>query len=365
MFREWISHSLQRRLLVSLLLAVGLTLAVFQLTVDQLVDHYIVRSLDARGIELQERNELLRDVDFILLGGMLTVLTTGALAIVLAVRRGLRPLERVAAAAQEISVDRAAHALPLAGVPAEIRTLGERFNQLIERLTEALEHERRFSADLAHELRTPLAEIRTLGEAGLGRQDVASLHEFLRQTTAAAVGMQGVIESLLAVARADRVALGHSLEPLDLLAAVQARIERLRITDPEGSARLQCRIPSGLWIQSDAKLLDAVLLNVLVNALQHGAAGTPVEIDWIAAAGGRGGALRIRNSAPQLSAASLNVLVERFTVQPSSGRDVGNSGAGLGLWIVARLCTVLGMRLDLSLDAEQRLNVELAGLQPL
>ena len=255
MFREWAGRSLQRRLLVSLLLGVGLSLAAFQIVVDRLVDRYIERSFSAQAVDVGQRDQLMREVDVILLGGVVT------------------------------------RALPLSDVPAEIQPLGERFNQLIERLTDALEHERRFGADLAHELRTPLAEIRTLGEAGLARQDVAGLHEFLRQMTAAAVGMQSVIESLLAVARADRAAVQQALEPMSVSAAVRSRIERLRITAPADSSRIVSRVSEGLWIHSDPRLFDAMLLNLLANAMQHGAPGTPIEIDWLAeGSGGPAGA---------------------------------------------------------------------------
>ena len=138
MFREWAGRSLQRRLLLSLLLGVGLSLAAFQVVVDRLVDRYIERSFSAQAVDVGQRDRLMREVDVILLGGVVTVLGVCVFATVLSVRQGLKPLERLASAAQEISIDQHARALPLSDVPAEIQPLGERFNQLIERLTEAL-----------------------------------------------------------------------------------------------------------------------------------------------------------------------------------------------------------------------------------
>ena len=363
-FREWVGRSLQRRLLVSLLLGVGLSLAAFQIVVDRLVDRYIERSFTAQGVDVAQREQLMREVDIILFGGVVTVLGVCALATVLSVRQGLKPLERVASAAQEISIDQHARALPLSDVPAEIQPLGDRFNQLIERLTEALEHERRFGADLAHELRTPLAEIRTLGEAGLARQDVAGLHEFLRQTTAAAIGMQSVIESLLAVARADRAAVQQALEPMSVGTAVRARIERLRITAPEDCSRIVTRIPDGLWIQSDPRLFDAMLLNLLANAIQHGDPGAPIEIDWLQESRrGASGALQIRNAAPQLAREDLPHLTDRFWRGIPGESGAGTPGVGLGLWVVGSLCRVLGLTLVLDLDEIRRLSVRLAGFR--
>jgi signal transduction histidine kinase len=360
-FREWVQRSLQRRLLVSLLLGVGLSLAAFQIVVDQLVDRYIERSFAAHPSDLAQRERLLREVDLILFAGVVTVLGVCAFATVLSVRRGLKPLERVTRAAQDISVEQPARALPLSGVPAEIQPLGDRFNQLLARLTEALEHERRFGADLAHELRTPLTEIRALGEAGLARHDVADLHEFLRQTTVAAVGMQGVIESLLAVARADRAAVQQALEPVSVHTAVRARIERFRITAPQGYERIVSRVPDGAWIHSDPRLFDAMLLNLLTNAIQHGDEATPIEVDWLPAAPHAGGVLQVRNSASRLARADLPRLTDRFWRGASGTRAAEGSGVGLGLWVVGSLCRVLGVTLVLDLDDASRLSVRLVG----
>jgi len=362
-FREWTRRSLQRRLLVSLLLGVGLSLATFQLVVDRLVDRYIERRFGTQPVDLAQRDLLLREVDFILFGGVVTVLGVCVIATVLSVRGGLKPLERVARAAQDISVDHPARALPLSGVPAEIQPLGDRFNQLIERLTDALEHERRFSADLAHELRTPLTEIRTLSEAGLAREDVAGLHESLRQTAAAAIGMQSVIESLLAVARADRSAVEQALEPVSVAAAVRARVERLRITAPENCTRIASRVAENVWIHTDPRLFDAILLNLFTNAMQHGDANTPIEIDWLPQSGGTTGAVQVRNAASRLTGEDLPHLTDRFWRGAPATGATETSGLGLGLWVVGRLCRVLGLTVAVDLDESKHLSVRLAGFR--
>ena len=89
MFREWAGRSLQRRLLLSLLLGVGLSLAAFQVVVDRLVDRYIERSFSAQAVDVGQRDRLMREVDVILLGGVVTVLGVCVFATVLSVRQGL------------------------------------------------------------------------------------------------------------------------------------------------------------------------------------------------------------------------------------------------------------------------------------
>ena len=362
MFREWVSRSLRRRLLVSLLLGVGLSLAAFQLVVDQIVDRYVVSSFAATADAAGQRDRLLHEIDFILLAGVVTVLAVSAFVTVVAVRRGLAPLAAATAAARALSPEHPAHALPLEGLPAEIRPLGERINELLEGLAESLERERRFSADLAHELRTPLAEIRALAEVSAGvRHDAPELHRFLEQIASAAAGMQGVIESLLAVARADRVAVRDALEPLQVAPAVQARIERLRVTNSMDPARIAARVPLEAWIQSDPRLFDALLLNLLTNAVQHGDPRQPIEIDWLGAPAAT--ALRVRNTAPHLSPQDLPHLTERFWRRAPHGQGAASAGLGLGLWVVAGLCRVLELSLSFDLDAHQRLSVCVSGFR--
>jgi signal transduction histidine kinase len=360
-FHEWVSRSLRRRLLVSLLLGVGLSLAAFQLIVDQIVDRYVISSFATAADAAGQRDRLLHEIDVILLAGVVTVLAVSACITIVSVRRGLKPLEAATAAARALSPEHPARALPLAGLPAEIRPLGECINELLEGLADSLERERRFSADLAHELRTPLAEIRALAEVSAdARHATPELHRFLEQIRSAAVGMQGVIESLLAVARADRTAVRNALEPLQVAPAVQARIERLRVTNAVDPGRITARVPAQVWIQSDPRLFDALLLNLLTNAVQHGDPRAPIEIDWLDPPGA---ALRVRNSAPHLSPQDLPHLTERFWRRAARDSNGASAGLGLGLWVVAGLCRVLDLSLSFDLDAQQRLSVCVSGFR--
>lgn len=361
MFRDWVSRSLRRRLLVSLLLGVGVSLAAFQLVVDQLVDRNIASSFESSASAAEQRERLLHEVDVILLAGLVTVLALSAVITVVSVRRGLKPLEAATEAARAVSPEHPAHSLPLAGLPAEIRPLGERINELLEGLADSLERERRFSTDLAHELRTPLAEIRALAEVGADdRHDAPQLRRFLREIGTAAVSMQGVIESLLAVARADRQAVRNALEPLQVAPAVHARIERLRVTGAVDAGRIAARVADGAWIQSDPRLFDALLLNLLTNAVQHGDPRAPIEVDWLDRSAGC--TLQVRNRAPHLTSADLPHLTERFWRRASQEPDA-SGGLGLGLWVVAGLCRVLDLSLSFDLDAERRFSVCVSGFR--
>src|SRR5262249_20288704 len=120
-------------------------------------------------------------------------------------------------------------------------------------------------------------------------------------------------------------------------------------------------VPAEAWIQSDPRLFDALLLNLLTNAVQHGDPREPIEIDWLAPPAGT--ALRVRNSAPHLSPQDLPHLTERFWRRPVREPSDTAAGLGLGLWVVEGLCRVLELRLSFDLDAQARLSVCVSGFR--
>ena len=108
-----------------------------------------------------------------------------------------------------------------------------------------------------------------------------------------------------------------------------------------------------------------MLLNLLANAIQHGAPGAPIEIDWLHEGSRASGALQVRNAAPQLAREDLPRLTDRFWRGAPVKRAADAPGLGLGLWVVGSLCRVLGLTLVLDLDEMQRLTVRLAGFRAL
>jgi signal transduction histidine kinase len=107
-----------------------------------------------------------------------------------------------------------------------------------------------------------------------------------------------------------------------------------------------------------------MLLNLLANAIEHGDPRAPIEIDWLQDGRGAGGALQVRNRAPQLAREDLPHLTDRFW-RGISGRQNETPGLGLGLWVVGSLCRVLELRLALDLDEMRHLTVRLAGFRAL
>lgn len=227
-------------------------------------------------------------------------------------------------------------------LPAEIDPLAHAVNHLLERLRRALEAERSFTANSAHELRTPLAATlaqvqRLHNEAPEGklRERTAQIEKSLRE-------LARLSEKLMQLAKAE----GGSLLPetpqnlLPLLVHVVDELSRnarvpLRLTLPETDAVL-CLI--------DADAFAILLRNLIENALKHGSAGEPVDISLRA-----DGLLRISNAGPVVPAAMLAHLTGRFVRGASQAE-----GSGLGLAIAAAIARGIGTTLHLASPATGR-----------
>lgn len=307
-------------------------------------------------------DELSSAIDFAIWVGFAIVLLICSAVALLAVRRSLRPLESLGLAAAHIPVDESPETLPLAGMPREILPLGEQFNRLLGRLRAALDRERDFSENLAHELRTPLAEIRALSETGRRGTSLEELNASLEEAAAAAVRMQSVTESLLALARASHQSAVDFAEPVDLARLIRRSLsERPRSLD--AAPPVEDRLPRELWTIADPRLLEIIIANLLGNAFQHGAPGTPIRLEWLQSDGR--GSLRIRNAAPDLAASDLADLGKRWW-RPAAGRAArARTGSGLGLAIARSLCEAARLELRFGLDSEQQLSVTLSGFREL
>jgi two-component system sensor histidine kinase QseC len=273
-----------------------------------------------------------RGVHVALLGGVFGTALSAALLAIVTVRRGLRPLLKFGAAACQ---PHEALQLPPQQLPQELIPFAEALNDALARLQAGMERERRFSRDVAHELRTPLAEMRAAVE--LASRD-AAVPASLQGVTQAIDRMQRCIDSLLAVSSYESGLARPELEPLDLV----PMLRRAAGDD----ARVQARLPVEAWVQSDPALLERIVDNLMLNALEYAPADGAVHVEL---AGDTGAwILRIGNAAPDLDESDLAHLGQRFW-RKSPAREAGSHG-GLGLALAGTLAGVLGLRLTFQLE---------------
>lgn len=223
-------------------------------------------------------------------------------------------------------------------LPAEIHPLADAVNGLLDRLRRALESERSFTANSAHELRTPLAT--TLAQVQRLRREAPEgpLQARAAQIEASLRELSRLSEKLMQLARAEGGGL-LSETPQDLVPLLQLVVEE------QSSARIALTLPdTPVRVTIDADTFAILARNLIENALKHGAVGTPVAVSL-----SRAGLLCVSNGGPVVPAAVLSQLTGRFV-----RGDTPAGGSGLGLAIAAAIAHGAGATLALASPAHGR-----------
>jgi two-component system, OmpR family, sensor kinase len=317
------------------LAAVG---AVLYFSVKEVLDEQITEPRANLQDALGDRDEVLAS-----LLGLLLVL--GPLALLLAAFAGyrlagaaLRPVESMRREAAEISSETSGRRLPVPEARDEVRRLGETLNEMLERLDEGLARERRFVADAGHELRTPLALLRTELELALRRErSPEELAAAIRSATEEVERLIRLAEALLVLDRAAGPPLRlEELDARELLDAVARRFSAR--ADAAGRA---LEVAGGGSLEGDRGRLEQALGSLVDNALTHGE-GTV----RLAAEGADGEiTLRVDDDGRGFPDEFLPRAFERFS-RADEARTSG--GAGLGLAIVDAVARAHGGRASAS-----------------
>jgi two-component system OmpR family sensor kinase len=300
----------------------------------------VIVGLPLAGVE-QTVSTVALTIGIVALGGCLVL---GALA-AWYIRREMRPLERVAAAAEHIAgspldrgdVELRRAAAPGASAAAEIGRLVSGFTSMIDqvarafRVREASEAKvRRFVADASHELRTPLASIR--GYSELTRRMAEDLPDdaayALGRIESESVRMTSLVEDLLLLARLDE---GQELERLsvDLTRLIGDAVNDVRIVGPEHEWLLE--LPAQpVIVVGDARRLHQAVVNLLTNARVHTPPGTRVTV--LLEDRPERAVIEVRDTGPGIPPDRLPELFERFTRgDDSRARATGSTGLGLAI----------------------------------
>jgi two-component system, OmpR family, sensor kinase len=288
------------------------------------------------GISLADRDETLSGlVTSFLIGIPVAVLLASAIGYWLATA-GLAPVEAMRQRAKRVSLRRGGERLPLPAAQDEIRRLGETLNEMLARLEESFQRERRFVTDASHELRTPLAVLKAELEAAIRIGDYdAEARESLRVALEETDHLAQLAEDLLLIARAADGRLPVQREQVDVGELLERT--RQRFTDRAREQRREIRVdaPEDESLSVDPLRARQALGNLVDNALRHGSgeirlfarrSGDAIEID--VSDEGRGFAAELEPHA-----------FERFA---SGDGDRIRSGAGLGLAIVRAIAEAHG-----------------------
>jgi two-component system sensor histidine kinase QseC len=282
-----------------------------------------------------------------LLFGTIATIVAALIVARFAVRRSLQPLESLARSISAIQPDGAQMLLDVGQLPTELRPVADKFEEVLQRLMAVLDRERRFTRNVAHELRTPLAEVRMLTEVGSLAESLEESRARLREAAQVSRELEHIVESLLSLARYESGTEKPNPEPVELGTEIRRQLGLLQPTVEARRLRLHLDLPTEHWLQVDSTLFARLLANLLGNAITHSPDGSTIEVTLLA-----DGALQICNPAPHLSPESVKRLEERFfTIHSSQGNGWH---AGLGLPLARAGANVLGIGLTLTIDSERR-----------
>lgn len=283
--------------------------------------------------------ELLEDVRDLAIQGWLAVLLVGAVVSWLSVERVLARVDRMAAVAAGMTMDRLEARLPLEGRDDEIERMAQALNGLLEQIEIGVHQLRAVTDALAHDLRSPLTTIRAGLEIARGTEDREAANEALERATADVDRLTGLVESVLDVAEAEAGALRTRRETTDLAELAAQLVELYRPLAEERGVTLMLEAPAPVEIQADPSLLRRALANLLDNVASHLRTGDRAVVRI--SRDRQSALLEVVDTGPGFPEEIVERAFERLAKGP------GSRGRGLGLAIVRAVALAHGGRAEL------------------
>ncbi len=254
----------------------------------------------------------------------------------LLVGRALRPFKYVAAAATRTTSENLHRRLEIPYTESEVAGLVTAFNEMVERLNRSFEQMRRFNADTAHELRTPLAVLLAqtelaLRSPGLPEETRALLSSNLEELDR----MICFVNEILTLSEAEAGAYKLAPKPINLRSVVRETVEGVSLLAQERGVRLEIEDGADVWLEADVLWIRRAILNVLDNAIKYSHEGGTVQVRVHERDGSA--VFRITDQGIGISSRDLPLIFDRlYRADHARSRTGGGSGLGLSLvkWIV-------------------------------
>jgi two-component system OmpR family sensor kinase len=251
-------------------------------------------------------------------------------------RRSLRPIERMIDAAEAITFNNPGNRLPLAETGDRIETLGLALNRMLDRLDGAYQYANRFSADAAHEIRTPLAIIRGELEFIAAQKHSPELHAALGNILDEANRLSDIVEKLAMLSRMDSLWGKHAHQEFDLGALAGETMDQMRLLADEKRIGLAPLIEPAM-VLGDRNRLKQVLVNLLDNAIKYTPDGGRVTVEVRTNA--NRAQLTVTDTGIGIAPEHREKIFDRFY---RISTDRGEAGSGLGLAIAKSICNAHG-----------------------
>jgi heavy metal sensor kinase len=250
--------------------------------------------------------------------------------------RALKPFEEITETAEKINYENLNAKIVTAHREEEIQRLVQSFNAMIKRLDNSFRQMRKFNADAAHELRTPLAILQGETEVALRSQN---LPEELRSVLASNLEeldrLTRIVNDLLTLSEAEAGTQVPEKVPTDIRELLVDLVDQMRLLASDRNLRIDLQCSSALWIDADQLWIRRAILNLLDNAIKYSKNGGTIEV--FAGRAESDVRLRVRDSGIGIRSDDLPFIFDRlYRADPARSRVSGGAGLGLALvkWIV-------------------------------
>jgi two-component system heavy metal sensor histidine kinase CusS len=292
---------------------------------------------------------------WIVLGGSLVACSLGGYFLV---QRAIRPVKTIVATAGGIRSSTLDQRIDPSGLPSELRSLANSFNEMLDRLEQSFARLSQFSADIAHELRTPLNNLRGEAEVALGRSRSTEEYKELIGSALEEYGrLARLIDSLLFLARAEDPATRVAREPVDVGQELDRLREFYEAAAQDASVRIVVESPAELTAALDRTLMQRAVGNLIENALSH----TPSQgcVSLLASKDDGWLCIDVMDTGEGISAEHIPKLFDRFYRADQARRSGSGASIGLGLAIVRSIATLHGGTVEIKSQERQGTRVRL------
>jgi two-component system heavy metal sensor histidine kinase CusS len=293
------------------------------------------------AIDISQEEELLSRYRFWFGAVLLTTSILFPLVGYRIARHGIRPIEQIAETTRRITSTNLRERIRADGYPSELASLACTFNEMLDRLEESFEQISRFSADIAHDLRTPVNNIRGEAEVALARaRTVEEYRDVLESSLEESVRLSELIGDLLFLARAESPLIHLHRQRVDIGELLGIVREYYEATAADGGISLVTSVATEpITAELDRSLMLRAVSNLVSNAIAHTPSGGSVSL--MASAANAEIRIKVTDTGVGISAESLPKVFDRFfRVDPSRSKNSG--GTGLGLAIVQSIMTLHG-----------------------
>ena len=312
------------------------------------------------GRERESLNQVLLQLHTLITAIGLIVVIAIMLGVTRAIKTGLRPLIQIKNEISQISSQSIDRRLNTENQPIELEPIATQFNLVLSEVEKALIRERQFSSDVAHELRTPVSEIRSLAEVGLRWPDEKEVSTYFSDIHQSSCHLDTMITNLLHLCRCDEGQLESEISEVQLEGVIEKVCAQLAFEST--SKNISFELPKNRLpvLLVDINWFELLLFNLISNAIAHSPSNSSVKIKVVTNLDRC--ALEINNSMlDSLSESDLTYIFDRFW-QKDSARKTGQH-AGIGLSLVKSYADCLNMGVDASVTDDNRFIIRLSNIK--